>query len=179
MLPSQPDKFKLSVTEKENPKCANSLVTNSDKPSSPECDTSLVSSSSITSSAQIVKLPRSVPPVWPQIIKLPQVCNQLRNWVLHTEENSKCANRSAYTSAKPGSLSPALAFLSRHMEHTLCLEQLYSCLFQPLCSCTSTNMWLIYSQQTCRWSESTQWEPSNRTRLIRVDQWQGSKSAKR
>ena len=30
---------------------------------------------------------------------------------------------------------------------TLCLEQLYCCLFQPLYSCTWPNMWVIYSIQ--------------------------------
>ena len=59
-------------------------------------------------------------------------------------------------------LSLTLFFLSRLLEHTLCLEQLYSCLIQPLYTYTQTNLRVTYSGQTRGWSESTlfsdQWE---------------------
>ena len=41
------------------------------------------------------------------------------------------------------------------MEHTLCLEQLYDCLFQPLYTCTRTNLRVTYFGQTGGWSESS------------------------
>ena len=68
------------------------------------------------------------------------------------------------------------------MEHTLCLEQLHNCLFQPLYTCTQTNLRMTYSGQTRGWSESililTNESWANITRLICVDQSQGLKSAK-
>ena len=67
------------------------------------------------------------------------------------------------------------------VEHTLCLDQEYGWLFQPLYTCTRTNSRVNYSGQTCGWSESTliltNESPSRITRLNRVDQSQGSKSA--
>ena len=78
--------------------------------------------------------------------------------------------------------SLTLVFLSRLVEHTLCLEQLHGCLIQPLYICTQTNLRVNYSGQSRGWSESTliltNDSPANITRLIRVDQSQGLKSAK-
>ena len=74
----------------------------------------------------------------------------------------------------------SLVFLSRLVEHTLCLEQLLGCLFQPLYTCSQTNLRVIYSGQTRGWSESTLiLTNERRANLIRVDQSQASKSAKR
>ena len=68
------------------------------------------------------------------------------------------------------------------MGHTLCLEQLHNCLFQPLYTCARTNLRVTYSGQTRRWSESTLILTNDSTiaitRLICVDQSQGLKSAK-
>ena len=78
--------------------------------------------------------------------------------------------------------SLTLVFLLRLLEHTLCLEQLYSCLIQPLYNCTQTNLRMTYTGQIGGWSESTLILTNegrvNITRLIHVDQSQGSKSAK-
>ena len=56
------------------------------------------------------------------------------------------------------------------------------CLFQPLYTCTWTNMRVTYSGQTRGWSESTLILTNDstiaKTRLICVDQSQGLKSAK-
>ena len=95
---------------------------------------------------------------------------------IYNSRISLCTESSAYNSAKPSSPDCGTSFsnLSRHMEHTLCFEQLYSCLFQHLYTCTSTNLRVVWEHPYC-----DQWEPSNITRLIRVDQSQGSKSAKR
>ena len=41
------------------------------------------------------------------------------------------------------------------VEHSLCLDQEYGWLFQPLYICTETNMRVNYSGQTCGWSEGT------------------------
>ena len=79
--------------------------------------------------------------------------------------------------------SLTLVFLSRLVEHTLCLEQLHGCLIQPLYICTRTNLRVTYSGQSRGWSESTLILTNDstiaRTRLICVDQSQGWKSAKR
>ena len=73
-------------------------------------------------------------------------------------------------------LTRATAFLLRLREHTLCLEQSYRCLFQPLYTCTQTNLRMSYSGQIWGWSEITfiltNEGPRNLTRLIRVDQSQ-------
>jgi hypothetical protein len=78
--------------------------------------------------------------------------------------------------------SLTLVFLSRLVEHTLCLEQLHSCLIKPLYICTWTNLRVTYSGQSRGWSESTliltNHSRANITRLICVDQSQGLKSAK-
>ena len=78
--------------------------------------------------------------------------------------------------------SLTLVFLSRLVEHTLCLEQLYGCLFQPLYACTWTNLRLTYSGQTCGWSENnlilTNESQSMITRLStnhtarKIEEWQ-------
>jgi hypothetical protein len=72
-----------------------------------------------------------------------------------------------------------LVFVSRLVEHTLCLEQIYNCLLQPLYTCTWTNLWVTFSGQTRGWSESTlilaNESPSRITRLIHVKQSQASK----
>ena len=69
------------------------------------------------------------------------------------------------------------------VEHTLCLDQEYGWLFQPLYTCTWTNPRVNYSGQTCGWSESTlvltNGSPRNITPMNRVDQSQGWKSARR
>ena len=41
-----------------------------------------------------------------------------------------------------------LVFLLRLIKHTLCFEQLYGCLFQPLYTCTWTNLSVTYSRQS-------------------------------
>ena len=96
--------------------------------------------------------------------------------------------------------------LARLLEHTLCLQQLYSylaqysvfvnnlgahtmlgtviifyrfTLFQPLYTCTQTNLRVTYSGQIRGRSESTLiLTNESQPRLIRVDQSQGSKLSK-
>ena len=79
--------------------------------------------------------------------------------------------------------SLSLVFLLRLVGHTLCLEQLHNCLFQPLYTCARTNLRVTYSGQTCGRSESTLILTNDSmvaiTRLICVDQSQGLKSARR
>jgi hypothetical protein len=50
--------------------------------------------------------------------------------------------------------SLTLVFLSKLVEHTLCLEQLQGCLFQPLYTSPRTNLRVTYSGQTRGWSET-------------------------
>ena len=52
-----------------------------------------------------------------------------------------------------------LVFLLRLTEHTLCLEQFYGSLFQPLYTSTWTNLYVSYSGQSSRWSESAIYWP--------------------
>jgi hypothetical protein len=52
-------------------------------------------------------------------------------------------------------MSFTLVFLSSLVEHTLCLEQLYGCLFHPVHAFTGTTLQVTYSGQTRGWPEST------------------------
>ena len=69
--------------------------------------------------------------------------------------------------------------VSLRLVHTLCLEQLYGCLFPPLYPCTWTNLRVSYSGQTRGCSECTLFLTNESlikiTRLIRSNQSQASK----
>ena len=63
--------------------------------------------------------------------------------------------------------------LLKLVKHTLCLEHLYSCLFQPLYTDKHAGDFLWTNPRVVwEYLYSDQWEPSNITRLIRVDQSQ-------
>ena len=46
------------------------------------------------------------------------------------------------------------------------MEPSYDCLFQPLYTCTWTNLQVTYSEETCEWSESTLTLTNERTSKI-------------
>jgi hypothetical protein len=54
----------------------------------------------------------------------------------------------------PSNINQATSFSLRLLEHTLWLEHLYSYLFQPLYTCTRTNLQVTYSGQIRGWSKS-------------------------
>ena len=67
----------------------------------------------------------------------------------------------------------SLVFSSKLVKHTLCLEHVYSCLFQPLYTDKHAGDFLWTNPRVVwEYLYSDQWEPSNITRLICVDQSQ-------
>ena len=82
-------------------------------------------------------------------------CRTLQFYTVHYTHESWCQPGLTLCLELYLGWSLILAFLSRLVEHTLCLEQLHGCFFQPLYTCTQTNLRVIYSGQIRGWSEST------------------------
>jgi hypothetical protein len=67
------------------------------------------------------------------------------------KKRQKTRAPSFQTFVVPSNIDRATAFSLGLEEQTLCLEQLYSYLFQPLYTCTRTNLQVTYSGQIRRW----------------------------
>ena len=94
---------------------------------------------------------------WPHCMPTHFYCIKKRQKT-RSPSNWKIRAPSFLTFFDPSNIDRATAFSLRLWEHTLCLEQLYSYLFQPLYTCTQTNLQLTYSGQIHGWSKSKIWD---------------------